>query len=237
MLSNRDLDALQGAETEAALFQSLRRLALSLGFDHFMYAAKVKQGGNVFKPALSGYPPAWLERYRIRNFAKIDPVLRHCETHLTPLVWRPELFASAAQQRFAEEARQFGLKSGVSFPVHGSQGEGALLSLSLDSDAPWVQRHIAKRMAAGHLLACFAHEAMMRLAAVPAAGSMESLTEREKECLYWVGAGKDTGEIAQILHVSKHTVIYHIRNILHKFGVRNRYQAVLRAAALGVIQR
>ncbi|MBZ0092693.1 MAG: LuxR family transcriptional regulator [Sulfuricellaceae bacterium] len=235
MLSDRDLNVLQRAETEAALFQSLRRLALSLGFDHFMYAAKVKLGGNVFEPTLSGYPPAWLERYRSRNFAKIDPVLRHCETRLTPLVWRPEIFSSAAQQRFFEEARQFGLKSGVSFPVHGSQGEVALLSLSLDSDAPWVQRHIAKRMASGHLLACFAHEAMMRLVVAPAVNSVAPLTEREKECLYWVGAGKNTAEIAQVLHVSEHTVVYHIRNTLHKFGVRSRLQAVLRAAALGVI--
>ncbi len=58
------------------------------------------------------------------------------------------------------------------------------------------------------------------------------LTEREREVLRWVGAGKSNWEIARILAISERTAKYHISNILAKLGLSNRVQAAAFAALL-----
>lgn len=57
------------------------------------------------------------------------------------------------------------------------------------------------------------------------------LSEREKEILHLIKAGKLSKEIADMLHISIHTVSRHRQNILEKLSVDNSMEAV-RAATL-----
>jgi DNA-binding CsgD family transcriptional regulator len=61
------------------------------------------------------------------------------------------------------------------------------------------------------------------------------LTKRELEILQWLHMGKTNWEISSILEISPLTVKNHVQNILRKFDVQNRSQAVVRAAKLGLI--
>jgi DNA-binding CsgD family transcriptional regulator len=54
------------------------------------------------------------------------------------------------------------------------------------------------------------------------------LTQREREILGWVEAGKTNAEIAQILWISPLTVRKHLENAYEKLGVRTRTAAVAR---------
>lgn len=68
--------------------------------------------------------------------------------------------------------------------------------------------------------------------AVQAADLMRlPLTEREREILALVAAGKTNGEIATILAISARTVQKHLEHIFQKLGVETRTAAALRALA------
>jgi PAS domain S-box-containing protein len=63
----------------------------------------------------------------------------------------------------------------------------------------------------------------------------EELTEREYEVLSLLARGCSTGEMARALYISTSTVRNHIRNILAKFRVHSRIEAVLYAVKCGLI--
>jgi len=65
----------------------------------------------------------------------------------------------------------------------------------------------------------------------------QGLTEREREVLTWIAAGKSSWEIGGILHITKRTVDAHAKSAVHKLGAVNRAQAVaiaLREQAIAV---
>ena len=47
--------------------------------------------------------------------------------------------------------------------------------------------------------------------------------------------GKSAGDVAQILGLSEHTVVFHLRNVARKLDASTKHQAVLKALALGLI--
>ena len=63
------------------------------------------------------------------------------------------------------------------------------------------------------------------------------LTERELELLYLMADGSSNKGIAKKLFISENTVKYHIRNILQKFNVQNRTEAVALAIRKGFLEQ
>jgi len=66
-------------------------------------------------------------------------------------------------------------------------------------------------------------------------GVRSSLTERELEILELVSHGLTVKQVASRIGLSPRTVETHISKLYRKLGVRNRVQAVSRAAALGIV--
>jgi LuxR family maltose regulon positive regulatory protein len=64
---------------------------------------------------------------------------------------------------------------------------------------------------------------------------LEPLTERELEILTLIAAGLKNKEIAQQLIISLNTVLYHIKNIYGKLGVRKRVLAIAKAKEVGLL--
>ncbi|HLC23205.1 MAG TPA: response regulator transcription factor [Dehalococcoidia bacterium] len=65
--------------------------------------------------------------------------------------------------------------------------------------------------------------------------SYDGLTEREREVLQLVAQGKTAAQIAEVIHVSPHTVQSHRDNIMAKLGMHNRAQLVKYAIQKGII--
>lgn len=233
------IDAVSEAESVDRLHSICAGVCTGHGFDRFIYGARIPT--SFVKPYfifISGYPREWREHYTANNYMVIDPTVQYCAQNITPMAWDDSLLRSDSGEirRFMSEARDFGLNSGVSFPVHTAQGDFAMLSFAserLDSQSGCIQRVLPL----GQLFAAYLHEAVRRVFNADAlALSKVDLTHRERECLLWATEGKTAWETSQILNISERTVTFHLQNVQGKLGVNNRQQAVARAVSLGIIE-
>ena len=83
------------------------------------------------------------------------------------------------------------------------------------------------------LQCCYALSQIPQLLA-PAA-MQDPLSDRERECLFWVSEGKTTDEVAVILGVSSNTVNSYITHAIQKFAASNRAMAIATAIRSGII--
>jgi DNA-binding NarL/FixJ family response regulator len=67
-------------------------------------------------------------------------------------------------------------------------------------------------------------------------GVRATLTEREMQILELVSRGLTVKQVASRIGLSPRTVETHVAKLYRKLGVRNRVQAVSRAAALGIVE-
>ena len=211
-------------------------------YDYFIYGAQFPV--SLVKPQiiiLSGYPDEWRDHYTTQGYLEIDPTVRYCRNNIVPLDWANLVVdrakADPMSLKFMSEAQAFGLKSGASFPVHGSRGELAMFSMARVDEHTKSKNAITESMPFAQLLASYVHEAVRRVFENEKiiVGPVQ-LTEREKETLLWAAEGKSAEEIGRILSIAERTVVFHLQNATNKLGVTNRRQAVARAVSLGVIR-
>ena len=234
------IDASMQAKSVEDVHALCSRLCQQLEFDYFAYWAKFPT--SFVKPYLviiSGYPTEWYERYNSEGYMANDPTIKYCENHITPLIWEfIEFRAGQIKQvrKVMSEAADFGLRSGISVPVHGAHGEVALLSIVREDEPSRSRKLILASMPTIQVLSSYIHEAVRSVmsAEVIPIGQVQ-LTNRERECLLWAAEGKSSWEAAKILGISENTVIFHFKNASRKLNVSNRQQAVARAIAQGLI--
>ncbi|MFL5991399.1 MAG: response regulator transcription factor [Rubrobacteraceae bacterium] len=104
-------------------------------------------------------------------------------------------------------------------------------------DAPPEELAVAVA-AAGQGLIVLPKAVTERLLHEPAASAeelSETLTAREREVLDLLGHGLSNKLIGRELHISEHTVKFHISSLYAKLGVNNRAEAVSRGARYGLI--
>ncbi len=65
---------------------------------------------------------------------------------------------------------------------------------------------------------------------------VDDLTDRERDVLQHLAAGRSNAEIAEQLYLSEATIKTHISRILSKLAVRDRVQAVIAAFAAGIAE-
>lgn len=207
------------------------------GFDTFVYALRVPEYFASSKLVIvDGYPASWVNHYFECSFYDIDPVMEYSKKHIIPIEWRNlRIDNGSMQETMMNEARAFGVKSGVTMPIHSPHGELGVLSFALDRDAPHANEITTHSMPYIQLLASHTHEALRRICGL-VDGDGQPLTQREKECLKWAADGKSAWEIGSILHISERTVNFHLNNIVQKLGVTNRQHAVAKATLRGIIQ-
>jgi DNA-binding NarL/FixJ family response regulator len=78
-------------------------------------------------------------------------------------------------------------------------------------------------------------QAVAATAARPATDRLEQLTDREREVLAEVGAGRSNDEIARSLYISPATARTHVSRIMTKLNARDRSQLVVLAYETGLV--
>lgn len=233
-----DFERLQGHGSVTELMNAIDQQARAAGFEHWMYALDPSIPGEHRRQyVLSGYPGAWVTHYLDQDYLMVDPVVAHCRRHATPYLWPsvdddPERIGKPARRMF-EDAESFGLRTGLSIPVHGLGCGWGLVSVATGQtfSAKDMQRLVAKV----HLLAHCLHEAAHPHAHGVVPIEPPKLTPRELECLRWAAVGKTGWEIGMLLHISERTAVFHLQNVMDKLGTMSRQAAVVRAIALGLI--
>ena len=69
----------------------------------------------------------------------------------------------------------------------------------------------------------------------PAPAALATLTDREREVLVQVAAGRSNAELADHLHISRATAKTHLSSLLAKLRVRDRVQLVVLAYESGIV--
>ncbi len=172
---------------------------------------------------INNYPSEWQQRYEEKNYFEKDLTVSHCKQKSIPIVWpvRDKNISTINKKIFSESA-EFGLKSGISLPFHASHGEHGALAVSTSvnykSSALSNPENLFVLQILGATL--FDYFRLKKSKTV-------ELTQREKECLKWVAAGKTTWEISRIIGISERTVVFHIQNSISKTRTTSRTSATV----------
>lgn len=226
------------SESETAWQDALFTLAHAHGFDQVLYGAVGNKHAKLETAFLhSNYSAAWRERYDADKLAYIDPTVTHCLVSSLPIVWEPETFQAPEQRNLYEEACGYGIRSGITFPIHGPGGEFGVISFASDArPGRDIEDTISYLMPSLSLIRDYAFESSLKFIDSRAnAEPVPRLTKRELEVLNWVMVGKSSWEISKITACSEATVNFHIGNIRQKFNVNTRQQALVKAISLGIL--
>jgi len=186
---------------------------------------------------LSNYSADWRKNYDEKKLGHVDPTVSHCLMKSTPLIWTPGIFAAEKQRNMYEEACAYGLKSGVTLPIHGARGEFGILCFASDIDpTQYFHRRVTHSLAEISCFRDYIFESSFKfIKNISPTNEHIRITNRELECLKWSASGKNSWEIGELLNCTEATVNFHFSNIRRKFDTKSRQQAIVRAIRLGII--
>lgn len=235
-LTLEEISAIMDAKSEQELVERLKSAAQALGFEQFVMGVEVNR--PLIKPVqhvINGYTQLWQSVYAERDFVCKDPTVRHCKISSEPLVWSEQMYSEGSLELW-EESKKYGVGHGVSIPIHEREGVKSMFNLARDQSIVKDQRELQAMLAGARVLASCAHFAMTKLI-VP--GLLDArdprLTRRERECLIWAAKGKTAFEIGMILNIAETTAVFHLNNVVRKFNVANRTQAIAVGVAMGLV--
>ena len=233
-----DLFGLLQSTDENEWSSTFFHLAECCGFTQTIYGLVLNKKQPLENAFLrSNYAPHWRQIYDSEKLHYIDPTVTHCLKSTLPLVWEPSIFKSPAEKQFYEEACGYGLRSGITYPIHGANGEFGVVSFVCDlSSGKGFMRDLKRSLPELALIRDFVFESSLKFVQ-PLIPDREEvrLTNRELECLKWAMAGKSSWEISRILSRSEATINFHIANIKQKFQVSSRQQAIVKAIRIGLL--
>lgn len=220
------------------LAELIGRFTLGMGYDYYRFALILPMSMQRPKVVLFNQcPDSWVQAYTENNMLACDPVIRLARKQTLPIYWN----RLDERARFLQEgsmdvmglAAEFGLRNGISFPLHGAAGENGILSFitseRASSDLLLESSPILSWMAN------YIFEAAIRVVRLRDSDQQAALTDRETECLFWASEGKTSGEIACILGITERTVNYHLNQVTRKTGSMNRYQAIAKGISSGIL--
>jgi LuxR family quorum sensing-dependent transcriptional regulator len=191
------------------------------GFTHFLIgritpdAAKQDRGEMWAQSWPNDWYQIWTKRYY-----RLDPLVERARASCAPFRWtdlRAE-FVSRGLHVF-EDAKEFGIADGLSASY--SLGSGGIAGITIGTPKfdldPDAKASILLGLA-------YCELKLSRVAHQPKETSR--LSERERECLCWVAAGKTDWEISEILGISQQTVHKHVSNALKKLSASTRAHAI-----------
>ena len=225
-------------ENAAAWSEVLFALGMEMGFDQVLYGAVPTKHAKLETAFVeSNYSPEWRSHYDAEKLAYIDPTVSHSLVSSMAIIWQPDTFQTPQQHAMYEEASSYGIRSGVTLPVHGPGGEFGVISFACDALAGKdFARRLQQMMPSLSLIRDYVFASSQRFMALHDVPEVPPrLTKRELEVLQWVMAGKSSWEISRITRCSEATVNFHIGNIRQKFNVNTRQQALVKAIRMGIV--
>ncbi|MER9568960.1 LuxR family transcriptional regulator [Mesorhizobium opportunistum] len=234
------LDQTNGVAQSQRLFDQLSAFALNFDCPWIAYGSLTahQRSWRSVRPGpavMLNYPEKWQERYFEMGYDRIDPIIKTSRKRAGAFQWS-EVYNDASttedERRVFDEAATFGLRSGISVPLHGPDGSFAIISFA----QPWRREFQNRTIAYLQLAALHFHLRVAKFADSSGIHDVPNLSPREKECILWTARGKSSWEIGKILGVSVNTVNFHIKNVMRKLDTANRTVAAVKALGFGIIE-
>jgi LuxR family quorum sensing-dependent transcriptional regulator len=231
------LDAIEQfdhAETSSALCKQLAKAVASFGYQYVcvISAPTAQQRSFDEKVLLNGWPRGWFEQYRTSNFTLHDPVAKFLRTQSRAFKWSEAPIPKddqLARSVMTISATDYRMRRGFGIPIHGLNGYQAGVSF-----AGCEVDDVKEANAAVQMIGIYAFN---RLANLKFASRKDRvLTDREREILNWIAAGKTAWDTGGILRIAEDTVNKHIASAMRKLNVHTRAQAVAESIRRGEIQ-
>jgi len=232
------LNSLEGPHDASSLQTILDQNAERLGFQHYAYAT-IRMPQRLDRPfVITNYPDPWHRHYSDNEYVSIDPVMAGATTSVRPIKWGKGLGDAndpVESQRIFDEASEFSVCNGITVPVHVRMTQMATFTVASDLNVREFLRCWHAHRHELHLLALHFHEAVVDHVLRDHVPPATHLSPRERECLLWTARGKTAWEVSEIVHISESTVVFHLKNAMHKLGVFTKHHAVVKAIMSGLI--
>jgi LuxR family transcriptional activator of conjugal transfer of Ti plasmids len=216
----------------------LRRTLDHYGFPRFAYLGFSPRGDDDDTLAMTTYPSAWGQQYCANRYDRIDPVIARAVTTTLPFAWSADRFdtkLTKKQKWLFREASEFGIRHGITIPIHDRRGKVATLTLA-DCESPSAfDGRAQKHRHQLHLIAIYLHAQLCNVMPAPSSPLRPCLTPRERSCLQWAARGKSASDTAEIINVSRRTVTFHTENAKRKLGVATVHQAIAKGLMYDII--
>jgi DNA-binding CsgD family transcriptional regulator len=154
----------------------------------------------------------------------------------TPLAWSHAANLDLPSQALGSFLASHPQACGLTVPHYGGGRTKGSFHLIRMEDVGQPRKFLTSRVPIATLLSIVMFSAARRLLEQgKLLRTPPALSAREKECLTWAAAGKTAWETAQILGITERTANFHLQNVIRKFGVVNKAQALSVAMASGLI--
>jgi LuxR family transcriptional activator of conjugal transfer of Ti plasmids len=216
----------------------LRRTLDQYGFPCFAYLSFAPRGDDDDTLAMTTYPSSWVEQYCANRYDRIDPVIARSITTTLPFAWsadKVDTKLTNKQKLLLEEASAFGIRHGVTIPIHDRQGKVATLTLAACDSRSAFDARVEQYRHQLHLIAIYLHAQLRKVTPAAISPPRPCLTQRERSCLQWAARGKSALDTAEIISVSRRTVVFHTENAKRKLGVATVQQAVAKGLMYDII--
>jgi len=241
MKSLRDfLHVIIEAPSAEALWDLHCRKMADYGFDRLLYGfSHFISPGSLGDPQdfvlLTNHTSAYMERFIGDELFRHAPMTRWAMQNEGACSWTYLLERIGAGTLTERERaviafnREHGVTAGysISFKAISSRSKGAV---ALTARAGMEQQDVDEMWAEhGEDIILMNHVAHLKLLTLPYERSARRLTRRQREALEWVGNGKTTQDIAQIMGLTPPTIEKHLRLARDALDVETTAQAVLKA--------
>lgn len=209
------------------------------GFDRLIYGYTrfvTETSLGAFEDAifLTNHDPAYFDRFIGDRLFVHAPMVRWARNNVGACSWGV-LWANAealsdAERKIVAFNRSMNVTAGYSIsfadPYPRSFGLIALAARSGLNQAAVDEIWSAE----GRRIEAMNHVLHLKIMSLPHRTARAGLSDRQREVLEWVGAGKSNLDIATIMGVSVPTVEKHLRLAREKLGVETTAQAILKAS-------
>jgi LuxR family quorum-sensing system transcriptional regulator CciR len=219
---------------EEQLAEALDSLTAELGLRYFAltHHIDVRRSGDAIR--IHNYPAGWAEWFDDQRLGSTDPVHRASNLTSVGFAWSElerMLPLTAEDRRVLDTARREGIGDGFTVPAHVPGEAHGSCSFACAAGEPLREDHLPLLQLAG----AFAFESARRMRRLRLAPPPVMLTDRQRECVIWAARGKSDWEIAQILAISRETVIEHLKQARDRYGVGRRTLLAVHALFDGTI--
>lgn len=232
------IESSNSCTSEEELILLFERAILVLGFDKFVYSrmrGSFSSENTVHHGVARSYPEEWMRHYSKNNYLDHDPTYRQALSQKSPFTWKKllkEVPLTKKEILVLHEAEEVGLKSGVSLSVHGPHGEvlGFGFASTDNNEAP-----NRNQLSVLYALANQFHLAYSNFQPKTCINRIK-LSDKQRQLMQWMAAGKSRGVAAEIMGISDATVDDHLKSVFKKLNCNHHTTAVLKAIQLGLIR-